>query len=61
MSEGNEISRRYEGPGDDTPYVPSWLADEPVCNCGGEPHGKHCALVLNGAVKYDNHAEQFDE
>lgn len=30
MSEGNEISRRYKGPGDGTPYVPSWLADDPA-------------------------------
>lgn len=28
MSEGNEISRRYQGPGDNTPYVPSWLIEE---------------------------------
>lgn len=30
MSEGNEISRRYKGPGDGTPYVPSWLLDDPA-------------------------------
>jgi hypothetical protein len=28
MSIGNEISRRFQGPGDDTPYVPSWLQDD---------------------------------
>lgn len=30
MSAGNEISRRYKGPGDNTPYVPSWLLDDPA-------------------------------
>jgi hypothetical protein len=31
-----------------------------ACNCGGEPHGKYCALVLNRAVEYENHAAHFD-
>lgn len=30
MSEGNEISRRYQGPSEDNPLVPSWLQNEPV-------------------------------
>ena len=23
------------------------------CDCGGEPHGKHCALVLIGAIEHE--------
>ena len=36
MSQGNEISRRYKGPGDNTPYVPSWLNEDkglPAWDC----------------------------
>ena len=42
------------------------LADEeckrlglyPKCDCGGEPHGKYCALVINGLVPFEDHAAE---
>lgn len=37
MSRENEVSRSSAGPGDNTPYVPSWCYDPPgprVCTCG---------------------------
>lgn len=34
MSQGNEISRRYQGPRNDNPLVPTWMQDESP-NVGG--------------------------
>ncbi len=55
------VSDSYQGPGEESPYVPSWCYkgnDPPMCSCGHH-HGYHnddgvCLLERKcGCVKYN--------